>query len=632
MAVVNPSPAPEKPLLDAALSYVRRGWYVLPLHWITPRGCSCLAGDACKTPGKHPRVQNGEKNASGKVEQVQAWWQQWPIANIGILTGPKSGIVVLDIDPRHGGDETLFALEKEHGQLPATIEAITGGTGRHILLQHPGRPVATKVGIWPGIDIKGDTGYIVASPSMHISGARYEWDGALHPDDTPLAEMPLWLRWKARTTLEVSDDRSEEIEPEIVDGKRNNVLTSLAGSMRRRGMVREEIEAALLIVNERRCKPSLDVDEVRKLAKSVMRYAPQDVPTGDLPNDPLPDSAPVGEVIFSDAIETGTELVARYVADPEPQWLVKDFIPAIGMTLLSGRPKRGKTLLAEHLAVEVARGGVWLGKAVEQGTAVIIQADQGWRTTARRLQHWGVDDLPIYVLASRGISLARIGKLEEGLTVLKPRIVILDAAAVLLNVRSEFDNQEVAVACARVTALCERLNCAFLLVHHNRKAESAEDALVSVRGGTAWSGAADSILELHSGENGAVQLRATLRDADSPEALTIELDKPSLTFTLLGTTSEVRQANRVEQMLRALEQDTAGQTVVELSARLQWRHEDTARTLRALESDGKARAEKQAKGSKGGRPAEIWTAVVSVSSPTPSNPSGNKPPTEGEPW
>ena len=90
--------------LAAALDYGRRGWAVVPLHTLTGDGCSCGRLD-CSSPGKHPRIKTGADHsaASTDAEQISQWWSLWPDANIGLVTGRRSGLLVVDVDPRHGG-------------------------------------------------------------------------------------------------------------------------------------------------------------------------------------------------------------------------------------------------------------------------------------------------------------------------------------------------------------------------------------------------------------------------------------------------------------------------------------------------------------------------------------------------
>jgi hypothetical protein len=124
---------------------------------------------------------HGYKDATRDETQIREWWTRWPEANIGIPTGAVSGCDVLDIDPRHGGEISLEELESQYGKLPETAEQLTGGGGRHLLFRHQ-EGVGCKVGILPGIDVRGDGGYILVAPSNHISGRRYAWEESSRPE------------------------------------------------------------------------------------------------------------------------------------------------------------------------------------------------------------------------------------------------------------------------------------------------------------------------------------------------------------------------------------------------------------------------------------------------------------------
>lgn len=145
------------PTLAAALAYAARNWRVFPLHTARDGKCSCRADD-CKSKGKHPRNSNGCTGATTDTAQIHQWWAQWPDANVGVATG--NGLVVIDIDPRHNGDESLAALEP----FPETPRVLTGGGGQHIYLT-TAVPIRSSAGqLGPGIDVRGDGGYVVAPP------------------------------------------------------------------------------------------------------------------------------------------------------------------------------------------------------------------------------------------------------------------------------------------------------------------------------------------------------------------------------------------------------------------------------------------------------------------------------------
>lgn len=172
-------------LLQAAIIYATCGWAVLP----------------CDPRGKVPLNANGSRGASADHAIVESWWRKWPTANVGIATGRASGLVVLDVDNANGkqGDRSLVALTKR-GYLPETLTSRTGSGGAHLFFQVPdGERVAnsqSKLG--PGLDIRGDGGYVVAPPSIHANGKRYRW---VRSDAAP-ALFPNWvmaeLRPKAR--------------------------------------------------------------------------------------------------------------------------------------------------------------------------------------------------------------------------------------------------------------------------------------------------------------------------------------------------------------------------------------------------------------------------------------------------
>jgi len=179
---------------SAALSLAARGMDVFPLH--TPQGgdrCSC--GTRCgRNAGKHPRTPRGLHAATTDPRQIAAWWKAWPDANLAVRTGVDSGLLILDIDPDRGGEATIAGLEAEQGELSPTWAVETGGDGLHLWFAHPGWPVPCSVGkLGPGLDIRGDGGYIVAPPSLHRSGERYRWGAAWHPATVPLSPAPAWL-------------------------------------------------------------------------------------------------------------------------------------------------------------------------------------------------------------------------------------------------------------------------------------------------------------------------------------------------------------------------------------------------------------------------------------------------------
>ena len=264
-AFVNPAGN----LLEAALLYASQGFPVFPCH------------------GKIPNTPHGFKDASSDPNKIREWWTKWPSANIGIPTGPASGLFVLDVD----SEEFLRDLERLYSPLPPTRTIISSPGHFHHLFTYPA-----------GFNIKSSAGVVAPKLDIRAMGAMIIVPPSIHPDtgkpyvisrDLPMAEPPEWL---IRLALNPKPRSNKDAATTSNNGdileKRNVTLTSLAGTMRRRGMSVEAIEAVLLAENTRRCQPPLDESSVRTIAKSVGRYEPHAEAGGNnsgtaAPDDPV---------------------------------------------------------------------------------------------------------------------------------------------------------------------------------------------------------------------------------------------------------------------------------------------------------------------------------------------------------
>lgn len=163
------------------------GWRILPLHNpIINDGektaiCSCGKSD-CESVGKHPRIKEWSVNATSDKKQIIEWFNSWPDMNIGIATGPESGVVVLDVDGAKGKRSLLSCPP-----IPYTA-IVKSGVGLHYYFEPPeGAYIKTLAGVLPGLDSRGSGGYVCAPPSLHSRGYRYEWLQA-----TDIASVPQW--------------------------------------------------------------------------------------------------------------------------------------------------------------------------------------------------------------------------------------------------------------------------------------------------------------------------------------------------------------------------------------------------------------------------------------------------------
>lgn len=250
---------------SAAFALLARGWSVIPVE---ARGKRPIA----------PWLEYQSRLATEK--EVEAWFGGRRNPNLGIVTGALSNLVVLDIDARHGGSQSLALLELEHGTLPDTVEAQTGGGGRHIYFVHPGGVVHNRAGLAAGIDFRGDAGCVVAPPSLHPSGRRYQWVPRRSPQEIALAALPAWLlRFVRPSGTRAGHPLShwrQLVREGVDEGSRNSTLASLAGHLLRQGVDPQVALELLLAWNRVHCRPPLADNEVAQVVDSITRLHQQD--------------------------------------------------------------------------------------------------------------------------------------------------------------------------------------------------------------------------------------------------------------------------------------------------------------------------------------------------------------------
>jgi len=332
--------AVNEPFCDAAIGYLDLGWSVLPIYAVRDGRCACGRAD-CDSPAKHPHgrlAPHGLKDATRDGNVICRWYANGEVINLGIRTGPESGLVVLDIDPRHGGDESVKAL----GKLPDTATVATGG-GRQLYFRWPaGADIRNSAGkLGPGLDIRGTGGYVVAPPSLHISGGVYRW---LRDPRGGVAELPAAILSRL-VDAPVAKPAAAAVEGMITEGKRNSTLTSLAGTMRHRGMGEPAILAALREENKR-CDPPLKDEGLQTIARSIGAKNPGAARKAE--------ATEPNEAAIQHEWVNGVDVVKQPVT-----WLWPARIPLGEFTLIGGNSSVGKSSIALFTAAAVTTGGGW---------------------------------------------------------------------------------------------------------------------------------------------------------------------------------------------------------------------------------------------------------------------------------
>lgn len=331
--------------MEYALSYANQGYAVFPL---APNS-------------KAPLTEHGFKDATKDPEAIRQWWTRWPEANVGVATGRISGIVVLDIDRKHGVDGAVSAAELE---LPKTLTIRTPSGGFHLFFKAPqGAIVPRRIGVRPGLDVLGEGGYVVAAGS-YINGAAYEIVRNL-----PIAECPealINLAGRASLTEAPAPSRHK-----VGSGQRNNYLTSIAGKLRHIGFSSDELVAALLTVNATRCEPPCSEAEVRRTAASIARYAP-DIDASERMGSPIA-VKPLDELLAA------TYPPIEHVSDP--------VLIHPGLCMVYGPSGISKTYFALAWVMSVAAGRKFLAWESPAPRGVLyIDGELGSRTMQQRIR------------------------------------------------------------------------------------------------------------------------------------------------------------------------------------------------------------------------------------------------------
>lgn len=466
--------------LDFALFYASKGWRVLPV----------------KPKSKLPAVNDWPNVATVDPSQIDKWFGNGASYNLGLLMGEKSGIFALDVDPRNGGDDSLFALISEYGALPPTVEAMTGGGGTHILFKHPGYKIsnsANKLGA--GLDIKADGGYILAAPSVHDkTGKVYEWEISSKPSQVAVSEAPQWL-----LRLIAEDEKKVEVsaptDPHaIISGARNVTLASMAGAMRRKGFETDEIFLALEKHNRKYCSPPLPDDEIRIISRSIGNYTPAQVSTVNTFDQEIVLGEPVSAF---QAAQEFTDLLNNLEGRSVPTFIAP-LDHSLGglerqtLTILAARPSMGKTTLSWQIArnvaannmrvlffsLEVSRASLWAKAAcgasglrwrnIRSGD---YTPDEMGRLLANsnKLMHTYADRL----LIDDGMNTTNT--IWKHVEALRPDVIVVDHVRLIAD-PGEKETERLGVVSLACKNIAKQFNCAFLLLSQlNRSVESQSD-------------------------------------------------------------------------------------------------------------------------------------------------------------
>lgn len=342
------------PTIEDALSYLELNWSIIP----------------CK-PDKRPYCQWIKFQTTRPArEEVEEWWKKWPQANIAVITGQISGIVAIDIDSAIG----MEAYKAQFGEVHNSCSQTTGKpAARHLIFRPPpGVVLANSTRGLPDVDVRGDGGYIIVSPSVHLSGRQYSWlvDPRESPED--LMDLPEDVKsWFWPSAKESPGDRKERLDVQslllgVKKGQRNDICARLAGYYLRitKGDI-EQTRAVLELWNQRN-DPPLDWKEISRTVDSISKRQGREE---------------LGEVAGGTLIER-IEILKYPDGDIKYNVFVNGFdgyAQMVAADLVSQTRFREKFLMLTRILIDPIKGKEWsrmITGALREATETQIEEDE----------------------------------------------------------------------------------------------------------------------------------------------------------------------------------------------------------------------------------------------------------------
>jgi len=448
--------------IEYAKSYVKQGFSVIPL----------------KPRDKRPAIESWKDYQTRKAteEELEQWFGNGSQVNIGIVTGKISGIAVVDLDSE---EAIQFAKENHFPQTPT----VKTGKGRHLYYRYRnGIRNSQKRDDLPGIDLRGDGGYVVAPPSTHPSGEKYHWVEGRGLEDIPLADFP----------EEILAERPEHKKPlselykGVPEGERNNSLTRIMGSLVSDELPLEDCLKLALAVN-RFNNPPLSEEEIERTVRSIYERH-----HGNLSNCPsiyMSDNSDRSDFDPYKVLKRGKDLQEL---DISVTWAVENLIPCESITLISGRGGIGKTWLSIQLADAVSRGTTFMGLETREMPIVYIDFENSLPVLVERIKKIGVSEALFWHTSNESRRPPRLDDDDWALYKDMPEgsLLIFDTLRAAQS-KDENDSRHMAFIMIRLKELRD-LGFTIVLLHHTPK---ASDRIY--KGSTAISDLADHVLSLY---------------------------------------------------------------------------------------------------------------------------------------
>ena len=467
-------------LYNYALAYAKRGLAVFPL---IPKD-------------KKPLTANGFKDATTDPTKIKEWWSIHPDANVGIATGQISGglvVVDMDVDKEKGKDgyHTFMKwCDDNFLMLPDSWLSITGRGGYHLCFRSA-FPVSSRIGWLEDVDVRADGGYIVAPPSIHPNGTKYEWEQS--PAEYELIDTSDTDVEFVMNSIIVSNKTSNEplkVPDEIPEGHRDEFMFKLACKYQAMGMSDEVMLVALMAENNLRCKPPLTEKEIKRKVKQAQKYAKGEVISVTDNTETVEKRKTYGKTrkIEEEVTEHDLDMPnLEQFEERQKEWLVPDYIPKGCVTLLCSDGGIGKTTIwCDTLAAFTTGRQTIFEKALEipfyqgqpRNVMYFSKEDPTEEILKGKLREAGADQSKIRCF---GLDDERLSKIWYGSLLLdrlvekyRPDIVVFDTLQAFLPEGVDMaKRKDMRDALNPLNALGAKFGTSFLMVMHTNKSSNS---------------------------------------------------------------------------------------------------------------------------------------------------------------
>jgi putative DNA primase/helicase len=431
--------------------------------------------------GRH--APHGFKSATTDVTVARSWFVASPDANLGIA--PSVGVLVLDVDPRHGGTDTLASLTAKHGTLPETVTAITGATlsGEHYYFTCPAELEIANKKPAPGLDIKGHgDGYLVAPPSIHPDGGSYRWAKGRAPGEIPMARAPRWLLDLVSTQNAKPNGHDRDKDANWAAklwkegspaGQQRTDLTRLVGYYIKQGQPEDVIvESVWMLVSTR----FTNFDPQRPWTRDDIGQLVQSIKEADTTRRPR-------------RWKRASEIVSEPIA-----WLWKGQLAEGKLTIWAGDPGVAKSAISVDIAAGISRGRPFpeepAGTRHEPRNVLILSFEDGAEDTIKprlRAADADMERVAIFPLEFAPSVTQEVPVILDALRELEPALVIIDPlSSGMTGGVDSHKNTAVREALQPLIAALKMTRTAGLVIEHLNKNEKGDRALYRLNGSVAF--------------------------------------------------------------------------------------------------------------------------------------------------